>query len=366
MKKMESGNWGKLYAVMAAVCMLSMLWGTAAKAAETATQACTPTENDRAFVLSRIETDKSSRQQTKHWVKIFTTTEPKKRMYDIASIPDATKKISVTFEISNYDLDKTYGAYWGYQMSGDDGSGGKWLTTSPSAEDVVYPYTLEIKGDGTYTMEFDAEAIIGSTVSSRGMQQLQIVIILADDEAAAAEKQTAIEVKEVLCEYTKAESDTGNAGTGDAGTGSTGTGDTGTGSTGSTGTGGAGTGSTGNTGTGGEGTGSTGTGDIGTGDGGTGDTGTEDGTNKKEAIKTLKLTSCKKGSKKVSGKTIKKADVTVKIIYGPGTSETYTVKSDKKGKFSVKTLMTLEKNTKIKVTVKKKGYKTKKKTYKVK
>lgn len=375
MGKIKNRQLRKLFVVAAAVCMMGILQGVAAKAATS----CTPTDNDRAFVLSRIESGKSSREGTKHWVKIFTTTEEKKRMYDITTIPDNTSKIAVKFKISNYDLDSSGGGvYWGYQMSGDNGKTYEsWQDTTP---------VLNLTGNGEYTMVFDAEKLIGDTVSSRGMQQLQIVIPLAGDSATAATKQTAIEVQEVLC-YTKDDpelatventstiTDAGNTGTGDTGTGgtgSTGTGDAGTGGAGVTGTGDTGTGGAGSTGTGDAGTGSTGgtgTGDAGiggTGDTGAGDAETEDDTESAKKIKTLKLTSYKKGAKKITGKTIKKAKVTVKLAYGSKKTKTYTIKSDKKGNFTVKLAKALEKNTKITVTVKKNGYKTRKQTYKVK
>lgn len=83
---------------------------------------------------------------------------------------------------------------------------------------------------------------------------------------------------------------------------------------------------------------------------------------KKKAIKKLAVTA-KKGKKKITGKTIKKA--TVKIRIG---KKTYKSKSNAKGKFTVKLKgkAKLKKGQKIKVTVAKKGYNTKSKIIKVK
>lgn len=82
---------------------------------------------------------------------------------------------------------------------------------------------------------------------------------------------------------------------------------------------------------------------------------------KKKTIKKLKLTRYKKKTKKIYGKTIKKAKVVVRIG-----KKKYTVTSGKKGKFTVKLKKKLKKRTKIKVTVTKSGYRKKTKTFKVK
>ena len=81
----------------------------------------------------------------------------------------------------------------------------------------------------------------------------------------------------------------------------------------------------------------------------------------KKTISLLKLTSFKKGSKKIVGKTLKKATIIVKIG-----KKTYKVKANKKGKFTIELKKKLKKKQKIVVTAKKSGYKTKKKIFKVK
>lgn len=83
---------------------------------------------------------------------------------------------------------------------------------------------------------------------------------------------------------------------------------------------------------------------------------------KKKVIKKLTVTA-KKGKKKLTGKTIKRATVKIKIG-----KRTYKVKANSKGKFTVKlkSKAKLKKGQKIKVTVSKKGYKTKNKVFKVK
>lgn len=78
-------------------------------------------------------------------------------------------------------------------------------------------------------------------------------------------------------------------------------------------------------------------------------------------ISTLKLTSYKKNSKKIVGKTISNA--AVKLTAG---KKTYKVKSNKSGKFTVKLKKKLKSKDKIKVTVTKANYKTITKTFKVK
>lgn len=83
---------------------------------------------------------------------------------------------------------------------------------------------------------------------------------------------------------------------------------------------------------------------------------------KKKAIKKLSLTA-KKGKKRITGKTIKKA--TVKVRIG---KRIYKVKSNAKGKFTVKLKgkAKLKKGQKIKITVSKKGYEVKIKIFEIK
>lgn len=92
------------------------------------------------------------------------------------------------------------------------------------------------------------------------------------------------------------------------------------------------------------------------------DSGNKNAVTKKKAIKKLTVTA-KKGKRKITGKTIKKA--VIKIGIG---KKTYKVKSNVKGIFTVKLKgkAKLEKGQKIKITVSKKGYKSRTKTIKVK
>jgi len=97
------------------------------------------------------------------------------------------------------------------------------------------------------------------------------------------------------------------------------------------------------------------------------DTNKDDSENKnvvkrKKAIKKLTVTA-KRGKGKISGKTLKKATIKIKIG-----KKTYKVKSNAKGKFTVKLKgkAKLKKGQKVKVIVSKKGYKTKSKIFKVK
>ena len=80
----------------------------------------------------------------------------------------------------------------------------------------------------------------------------------------------------------------------------------------------------------------------------------------KETVSVLNLSSYKKGSKKITGKTIGGAKIVVKIG-----KKKYSTKSDKTGKFTVKLKKKLKSKNKIKVTVSKKNYLTKSKTFKV-
>lgn len=81
----------------------------------------------------------------------------------------------------------------------------------------------------------------------------------------------------------------------------------------------------------------------------------------KKKIKTLKLIKYKKGNKKVTGKTLKKAKVTVRVK-----KKKYKARADKKGKFTVKLKKKLKGGTKIRVTVSRSGYRTRTKSFKVK
>lgn len=81
----------------------------------------------------------------------------------------------------------------------------------------------------------------------------------------------------------------------------------------------------------------------------------------KKTISKLKLSKYKKKTKKIVGTTIGNATVKVKV-----NKKTYTVKSNKKGKFTVKLKKKLKSKNKIKVSVSKSGYKTKKQTFTVK
>lgn len=81
----------------------------------------------------------------------------------------------------------------------------------------------------------------------------------------------------------------------------------------------------------------------------------------KKKISVLKLTTYKKATKKIKGKTVKTATVVVKVG-----GKKYTVKSNKTGGFTVTLKKKLKKGNKISVTVKKNGYTTKTKSFKVK
>lgn len=81
----------------------------------------------------------------------------------------------------------------------------------------------------------------------------------------------------------------------------------------------------------------------------------------KKKITVLKLTKYKKATKKIKGKTVKTATVVVKVG-----GKKYTVKSNKTGVFTVTLKKKLKKGNKITVTVKKSGYTTKAKSFKVK
>lgn len=81
----------------------------------------------------------------------------------------------------------------------------------------------------------------------------------------------------------------------------------------------------------------------------------------KKKISKIKITKYSKSKKRLYGVTIKKAKVSVKIG-----KKTYRVKSSKKGKFTVKLKKKLKKKTKITVTVSKSGYKTRKRTFRIK
>lgn len=81
----------------------------------------------------------------------------------------------------------------------------------------------------------------------------------------------------------------------------------------------------------------------------------------KKNISVLKLSKCKKGSKRIKGKTISTAIVKIKIG-----STIYQIKASSKGSFACKLPNKLKKNQKVTVTVSKNGYNKKVKTIKIK
>lgn len=81
----------------------------------------------------------------------------------------------------------------------------------------------------------------------------------------------------------------------------------------------------------------------------------------KKSISVLKLKKYKKGTKKITGKTLKKAKVVVVV-----NKKKYTTVADAKGNFKITLKKKLKKKEAIKVTVSKSGYKAKTKTFKVK
>lgn len=82
---------------------------------------------------------------------------------------------------------------------------------------------------------------------------------------------------------------------------------------------------------------------------------------KKKAVKTLRLKKYKRGTKRLVGKTVKGAKLVVKIG-----KKKYTVKANKKGKFTIKLKKKLKRKTRIRIRVTKKGYQAKTKVFKVK
>lgn len=266
------------------------------------------TGNDSVFRLARIaDADGlSSLEGTKHWVKIFQTYNgnEKKVIFDKSSLPANTSAIAVTFEISDYDLDKSYEISWGYNLTGDDGTKVSWDTQASG---------VSIDGNGTYVVIFDVEKALGTTISSDGIGSIEMPVQLADNAEAAEKKQICIAVTGAVC-YTKGETVDVKAGKVSDET----------------------------------------------------NTDTDNVPNVKpivvkKDITTLKFTSAKAGSKKLVGKTVKNGNVTVKAV-----SKTYTVKADKKGRFTVKLKKKLTKGDTVKVTVKKSGYNKKTKTFQVK
>ena len=84
-------------------------------------------------------------------------------------------------------------------------------------------------------------------------------------------------------------------------------------------------------------------------------------TSKKKVISTLKLIRYKKKTRKITGKTVKKGDVTIRV-----SGKTYKTTANSKGKFNLRVKKKLKSKQKIKVKVSKKGYQAKSKYFKVK
>ncbi|MCM1244529.1 MAG: DUF4430 domain-containing protein [Roseburia sp.] len=84
-------------------------------------------------------------------------------------------------------------------------------------------------------------------------------------------------------------------------------------------------------------------------------------TNKKKKTISLSKVKYKKGTRKITGKTLKGAKVKIQV----GKTNN-TVKADSKGRFTLRLKKKLKRGMKIKITVSKAGYRTKTKKYKVK
>lgn len=136
------------------------------------------TYHENSFELARVSEDDglSSYEEGngKHWVKLFSTFDGSKNIFDNEAIPDDTAKIKVVFDITNYDLDQAYPLTWATGIGG-------WTSGKPTG--------VTIDQSGTYeaVLDFASETDgIGRAISAADINiaSLQLVFQLGEKEQA--------------------------------------------------------------------------------------------------------------------------------------------------------------------------------------
>ena len=149
------------------------------------------TPHEYSFELARDKDDKESSYEEdngKHWVKLFSTFDGSKNIFDHEEVPDGTAKIKVVFDITNYDLDEAYPLTWA------TGIGGGWTSGKPTG--------VTINQSGTYeaVLDFASETDgIGRTLATADLTtaSLQLVFQLgaSGQENIANVKKTKVTFK---------------------------------------------------------------------------------------------------------------------------------------------------------------------------
>jgi hypothetical protein len=157
--------------ITAGIIMLMFLLATETSYAATSMQ---KQGNPTSFNLNTIAENKDNRL----WIKVSTQYDPELSMFDYTSMPEGTKAIAVTFDISDFDQEASL-MYWCYQLKGGDYSDKSlsvWDNTSPTDQ-------LTITSDGRYVLVFDAKKALNGELTL--IESLQMVFECKDLDATS-------------------------------------------------------------------------------------------------------------------------------------------------------------------------------------
>lgn len=159
------------------------------------------TPHEYSFELARDVDDKQSSYEEdngKHWVKLFSTFDGTKNIFDHEEVPDDTAKFKVVFDVTNYDLDEAYPLTWATGIGG-------WTSGKPTG--------VTIDQSGTYEAVLDIVSEtdgIGRPVSPADLTtaSLQLVFQLgaSGQENIANVKKTKVTFKACYA-YSEAEAE---------------------------------------------------------------------------------------------------------------------------------------------------------------
>lgn len=148
------------------------------------------TPHEYSFELARDKDKKESSYEEdngKHWVKLFSTFDGSKNIFDHEEVPDGTAKIKVVFDITNYDLDEAYPLTWATGIGG-------WTSGKPTG--------VTIDQSGTYEAVLDLASEtdgLGTTLATADLTtaSLQLVFQLgaSGQENIANVKKTKVTFK---------------------------------------------------------------------------------------------------------------------------------------------------------------------------
>lgn len=158
--------------------VLSLMTSGMAFAATSLTKQGNPT----SFDLNSIAEEKDS----KLWIKVATAWDPKDSMYDVTSLPAGTKAIAVTFQITNFDQDKSL-MYWCGSLTGNGKSSDIWDNSAPTDQ-------MTIDSDGKYMFVFDAQKIFDGSLDSINSLQMVLPCKSVDDAAKTKMKFKCLDV----------------------------------------------------------------------------------------------------------------------------------------------------------------------------